>query len=268
MGGDTDEGDSNQGGDSGDGDGNNDKSSDSMPKGAPLTTGALTAGRNSDNDDGDDDSGRDNGDDDDNEPASKDAPVTTDALTAKKIECPKGQEVSLFSTSCKPAGTDQDAPASKTIDVPGGGKITYTYHPNGKIASETFDLPGGSKWSNTWNPDGKKTAETSTDPNGRKTTYTNEPYTITIEVPGYSKITTVYGPQGKSETMTFSGGKGQIIAYTDYTGEKTHTTYYDSDGHWHITFPEKPDGTIKTYFENGTSVVTDQFGKELRRWND
>lgn len=90
-------------GDDGDNAKNDDDSND-MPKDAPVTTGTLTAGGDSDNDDDDDDSGRDNDDDNDNEPTSKDAPVSTDALAAKKIECPKGQEVSLFSTSCTPVG--------------------------------------------------------------------------------------------------------------------------------------------------------------------
>jgi hypothetical protein len=115
-------GDSNQGGDSGDGeDSNDDDSSDGMPKDAPQTTGALTAGGDSDNDDDDDNEsgGRDNDEDNnnDNEPTSKDAPETTETATTKKLECPKGQEVTLFSTSCEPVGgadADTACPASPT----------------------------------------------------------------------------------------------------------------------------------------------------------
>jgi hypothetical protein len=91
-----------------DDDDDNDDGSNDMPNDAPVTTGTLTAGGDLDNDDDDDDdSGRDN-DDNNNEPTSKDAPVSTDALAAKKIECPKGQEVSLFSTSCTPAGGSEN----------------------------------------------------------------------------------------------------------------------------------------------------------------
>jgi hypothetical protein len=98
------------------------------PEDAPATTDALTAGGGSDNDDDDDDNdddSRGSGDNDDdndndkdkdidkdNEPASKDAPVTTDTLTAKKIECPPGQEVTLFSTTCEPAGADSATSAA------------------------------------------------------------------------------------------------------------------------------------------------------------
>jgi antitoxin component YwqK of YwqJK toxin-antitoxin module len=148
-----------------------------------------------------------------------------------------------------------------------GSRITYTYHPNGKIASQTIVGSDGIKWTNTWNPDGKKAAETRTDPSGRITTYTNEPYTITIEIPGISKITTAYGPSGKTETFAFVGGKGYVIHHSDDTGAETHSTHYDADGHWYIIFP-KPDGTVKAYFENGTNVITDRFGKELKRYND
>jgi hypothetical protein len=92
-GGDGDGGDNNQGGDSGNGDDNNNDGSDSMPKDAPLTTGALTAGGDSDNDDDDDDdSGRDvddeendNDNDNDNEITPKDLPVTVDAFTVPYI---------------------------------------------------------------------------------------------------------------------------------------------------------------------------------------
>jgi hypothetical protein len=113
SGGDSSGGDSSQGGDSGDGEDSNDNdSSDGMPKDAPQTTGALTAGGDSDNDDDDNESGgRDNDEENnnDNEPTSEDSPVTTDALTAQKKDCPKGQEVTLFSTSCKIVGESDSA---------------------------------------------------------------------------------------------------------------------------------------------------------------
>jgi hypothetical protein len=167
------------------------------------------------------------------------------------------------------SGTTKGPSVSNTIDVPGDTKITYTHHPNGKIASQTFAWPDGTMWSNTFSPDGKKATETRTDSNGRKTTYTNEPYTITTEVPGVSKITTVYGPSGTSETIAFYGGNGHTIYNSDNTGAITHTTQYDRDGHWSILFPKQPDGTIKTYFENGTNVIHDDLtGKELKRWNE
>jgi hypothetical protein len=93
MGGDSG-GDSNQGGDNNQGG----DSRDDMPKDAPQTTGALTAGGDSDNDDDDDnDSGGNQDDDNDNEPTPKDAPVTTDTATTKNKECPEGQEYTLFS---------------------------------------------------------------------------------------------------------------------------------------------------------------------------
>lgn len=86
--------DGNQGGDSGDEDDEDDHNDGSNgmppPKEAPSTTGALTAGGNSDDDD-------DSEGDEDNEP------VTTDTLTAKRIECPAGQEYQLFS-GCQPIG--------------------------------------------------------------------------------------------------------------------------------------------------------------------
>jgi hypothetical protein len=124
TGGGTGGGDNIEGGDSrdGNGDGSND-----MPKDAPLTADALTAGGNSDNDDNDNDSGgnRGNDDNDDNEPTSKDAPVTTDALAAKKIECPKGEVVSLFSTSCKPAGSDAAQGAALVATWPRPTTMAY-----------------------------------------------------------------------------------------------------------------------------------------------
>ncbi|HKI09003.1 MAG TPA: hypothetical protein VKA09_11450 [Nitrososphaeraceae archaeon] len=95
-------GDYDQGSESGDGgDNNNDDDPNDMPKDAPLTTDSLTAGGGSDNND---DDGNDNNDDDETTP--KDAPATANALTAQKIECPPGQEVTLFSTTCTAAGPD------------------------------------------------------------------------------------------------------------------------------------------------------------------
>ena len=93
------------------------------PEDAPATKDALTAGGGSDNDDDDDkdnvhdsgESGDDGNDNDkDNEPRSEDALVTTDSLTAKKIECPPGQEYYLFSTSCESAGAGSDSTQGST----------------------------------------------------------------------------------------------------------------------------------------------------------
>ena len=106
-GGSMDGGDNNQGGSSGNGDGNGDDDNGSNGD-APLTTGALTAGGDSDNDEDDDESSGGNrdsdNDNDDDEPASKNAPQTADTVTANKPDCPKGQEYYLFSASCKPVG--------------------------------------------------------------------------------------------------------------------------------------------------------------------
>ena len=105
-----------------------DSDGDSMPppEDAPATTDTLTAGGDPNNDDDDDDNDNDSGDsrdndndnDNDNEPTSDDAPVTTDTLTAKKIECPPGQAVTLFSTTCEPAGDSSAATVCPTSPTP------------------------------------------------------------------------------------------------------------------------------------------------------
>lgn len=74
-------------------------------------------------DDNDDGSGGgrddDNYNDNDNEPQiPEDVPATTSALTAKKIECPEGQEAALFSTTCGPAGTGADSTTSAATMCP------------------------------------------------------------------------------------------------------------------------------------------------------
>jgi hypothetical protein len=130
------------GGDNGGGD--NEGNNMPPPEDAPATTDALTAGGGShngndddDNDDGsggsrnDDDNDDDTDDDDDSEPIPKDAPATTDALTAKKVECPPDQEVTLFSTTCKPAGgvesTESSTSATSAATVI--PKLPSTYVP-------------------------------------------------------------------------------------------------------------------------------------------
>jgi hypothetical protein len=89
------------------GDSGGDDSSNDMPKDAPQTNDAPTTGGKSDNDDDNDDDSGGNQDDDnnndndnDNKPTSKDSDAGT--TTAKKLECPKGQEVPLFSKFCQP----------------------------------------------------------------------------------------------------------------------------------------------------------------------
>jgi hypothetical protein len=114
------------------GGGGNDGNNMPPPEDAPVTTDALTAGGsdNDDDDDENDDHSGGSGDDDnadsagdkdenndkDNSQIPEDAPATTNALTAKKIECPPGQEVALFSTSCEPTGAgSQDSTLAATM---------------------------------------------------------------------------------------------------------------------------------------------------------
>jgi hypothetical protein len=144
-GGDSGGGDNNQGGDSGE-DNNDDDSSNDMPKDAPQTTGALTAGRESDNDDDDDSGGnRGNDNDNDNEPTSKDAPVTTDTVTTKKKECSEGQEYTLFS-GCIAAAENlgNDEPTPTPISTP-----TPTPIPTSTTCHVSYN-PGESGQSSAW----------------------------------------------------------------------------------------------------------------------
>jgi hypothetical protein len=112
---------------------------------APVTQDTVSAGndRSDDDEDDEDDEGNEQNNDDqagalvtaggdsdsddnnydDSEPTSKDAPVTTDTITDKK--CPKGQEVTLFSISCKviggsasPTPTPTPAPAPTPAPTP------------------------------------------------------------------------------------------------------------------------------------------------------
>jgi hypothetical protein len=140
-------GDSMDGGGSGGGNGDNqdnsgDEEDNDMPdsKEAPATTGALTAGRDSDDDDdNDNDSGgnrdNDNENNNDNEPTSEDAPVNTDTTTTNKNECPKGQEVTLFSKLCRPL---PNRPTT-TYELP---QSVLPYKGNEVELIESYDIRG------------------------------------------------------------------------------------------------------------------------------
>ena len=45
------------------------------------------------------------------------------------------------------------------------------------------------------------------------------------------------------------------------------TTITDSGGHWNIKFPPRPDGSIKTYYENVTNVVKKD-GKIVKQFTE
>jgi hypothetical protein len=139
-------GDSNQGGDSGGGeDDNDDDGSDGMAdsKEAPQTTGALTAGGDSDNGgDNDNDSGGNqdsDNDNDDDEPTSKDAPQTADTITANKPDCPAGQEYYLFSASCKPVGGAEN-PGNTGVTAPTPTTCHVSYNPEKSDQSSVWGM--------------------------------------------------------------------------------------------------------------------------------
>ena len=54
---------------------------------------------------------------------------------------------------------------------------------------------------------------------------------------------------------------------TTVTKKPDGTIITDTNGHWHINFPARPDGSVKTYYENGTNVV-EKYGKVIKRFND
>jgi hypothetical protein len=238
MGGDSG-GDSNQGGDSGDGeDSNDDDSSDGMPKDAPQTTGALTAGGDSDNDDDDDNEsgGRDNDEDNnnDNEPTSEDAPVTTDTVTTQKKECPKGQEVALFSTSCVPS--KEPSPAEQSglwSDSPGG------------TALHNYDLVSSKK-----NPDGSTTGIFQhKNPDGYDDI---ERIEKTVFRDGTIKVIEDEGGGLTTETTTFRDGTKKVIMGDTNGSTRTTTT---KEGSIEVTIKDKDNNLLSTSISSKGSSV-------------
>jgi len=61
-------------------------------------------------------------------------------------------------------------------------------------------------------------------------------------------------PDGTLITTTAVGGK---VIETTFKAPVTGTvTTIDKDGHWYMTFPpKKPDGSVSTYYENGTTIT-------------
>jgi hypothetical protein len=66
----------------------------------------------------------------------------------------------------------------------------------------------------------------------------------------------------KPDGTTITDSGGQTV-----TKKPDGTTITDSGGHWHIKFPPRPDGTIKTYYEDGTTVI-EKGGKIIKRFTE
>jgi hypothetical protein len=90
-------------------DGDDEDQGDDDQEDAPVTQDTINEGGEPDDDanenDNDDDESDNN--DNDNDPISKDSP-TTSKSPKTEIECPKGQEVRLFSASCQPSQPDTE----------------------------------------------------------------------------------------------------------------------------------------------------------------
>ena len=131
------------------GGGGNDGNNMPPPEDAPATTDALIAGGGSDTDDDDDDNDDDSGDtrddgdngddtDNDSDTIPKDAPETTNSLTAKKVECPRGQEVTLFSTTCGPKDQQAD---TQCVEPAQQGALTPSPQPPSSLLDTTEGAP-------------------------------------------------------------------------------------------------------------------------------
>jgi hypothetical protein len=88
-------------------DGDDEDQGDDDQEDAPVTQDTINEGGESDDDANDDDDDESDNNDNDNDPISKDSP-TTSKSPRTEIECPKGQEVRLFSASCQPSQPDTE----------------------------------------------------------------------------------------------------------------------------------------------------------------
>jgi hypothetical protein len=113
AGGDSGSGDHDQGAESGDG-GSGGSGGSASPESGDGGSGGSGGSASPESGDGGDEGGSNKKND--KKPTSEDS--DTGASAAKKIECPKGQEVSLFSTSCKPVGgTESPGNTGATIST-------------------------------------------------------------------------------------------------------------------------------------------------------
>jgi hypothetical protein len=66
----------------------------------------------------------------------------------------------------------------------------------------------------------------------------------------------------KPDGTTITDSGGQTV-----TKKPDGTTITDSGGHWNIKFPPRPDGSTKTYYEDGTTVI-EKDGKIIKRFKE
>ena len=246
---DTEEGDSgdnsNQDGDSGDGEHDNmgDDSSD-MPKDAPITSGTLSAGGDSDNDDNSGGNGNnDNNNNVDSEPIIEDAPTTTDALTDKK--CPKGQEVTLFSASCQLVG-EPDSTKSAPISPMGcpvvpeklkAGNLLSDPSLRAQCTAQPVTITNSDGTDTTFDPDGTKSILTYDGTGDTKSLSQVEKYDTNNNLASRSKIDPSTGT--KVQTIEYEPGTTRVTSVTNYNpingkpvekNEAERQTIYDNTG--------------------------------------
>jgi hypothetical protein len=85
---------------------------------------------------------------------------------------------------------------------------------------------------------------------------------VTLKVlsdnPNFNGLKITYHPADQSVTTYWPNGDwttkkhdGTCILYTAHNGN----TQTEKDGHWYMTFPKKPDGSVSIYYENGITIT-------------
>lgn len=242
-------------------------------------TDILTGGGSDDDDDDDDkmnsdsldndndnDNDKDKENDKDNEPTSEDAPLTTDTLTAKKIECPPGQEYYLFSTSCETVGAVDSTSGlitAKTKNPDGSTTITIK-DKDQKPGAIMTTYPNGLPSVTSYFKNGKLVEVYRQDPQGNIVEKTEIPlddsYTQTSSyVPDVKtpvKVVTDYRDK-RQVTETFDGNVRTVGEYNPKDGWTTTKTTDQRSG---ITTTEitktNPNGSISTKNPNDNTITT------------
>ncbi len=130
--------------------------------------------------------------------------------------------------------------------------VVITKKADGTVITAFFDPADNSRPGTTFTKtlDGTVTKSLS---NGDYTT--KKPDCTFVSYASSDRTATTWKPDGTKITET-SDGKTVMT-----TPDGTTTT--DKGGHWYMTFPKKHDGSVSTYYENGTTITKNVDGTTI-----
>jgi hypothetical protein len=173
-------------------------------------------------------------------------------------------------TTSAEEGKKENGNGESNVQSKACGEIENDTGNTESCSSSTSDSTSSSKKSQSDDDSGNSDSKTKTE--NRFEQFSNVTGGPDFTRGTYANGDTITHYHDGTDIRFFAKSGTTIILYNDgviVTNKPDGTILTDlPTGHWFLQFPTKPDGSFKTYYENGTNTITDKDGTIIRTFTE